>query len=83
LEGWNVNEIIGIVSGTLASAAILVGAVSWMMKGVMHPMKSTLEENNKALLKVNACLDEHGVMLVDHHVRIAKIETVHDTKGCT
>jgi hypothetical protein len=76
------TEIVGIVAGTLASASVLVGAVAWMMKSIMQPLKHTIEKNNTALDANAVMLTDHGKMLVDHHVRIAQIETVHTTKGC-
>jgi hypothetical protein len=78
-----VNEVIGIIAGTLTSAGILVGAVAWMLKGVMQPMKGTLEAATSAIEKNDACLDKHATMLSGHEIRIVKIETTHELRRCT
>jgi hypothetical protein len=78
-----VNELVGIITGTLTSVGILIGAASWMMKGVMQPMKNTMEAATKAIAKNDVCLEKHSDLLNGHEIRIVKIETTHELRRCT
>jgi hypothetical protein len=82
--------------GIQAGLAILIagsGGIIWIVGAMIAPVKKAVEgsektmkvvidNNTRAMEKLVALVDQHEDRLDDHHDRIARIETIHDVRGC-
>lgn len=70
----NPAEIVGTV---LAIASALAGLIIWVVKVLLEPMKTVVENNTRVMERIEAKLDDHSDTLDEHGNRLTRIETAH------
>lgn len=89
----DINNLIGIVAGSITIGAGIVGGVLWLVASKLAPMERAMigyvdkfeaivANNTKALEKLETVITRHDETLDQHADRLARLETTHQVLGC-
>lgn len=90
----DIDNMIGIVAGSITIGAGIVGGVLWLVASKLAPMERAMvgyvekfeaivANNTKALERIETVITRHDDVLDDHADRITRLETTHSVLGCS
>lgn len=76
------NDLPAMITVVILVTSTYTGAVMWIIKAYIKPLKPVIENNTQAMTTICATLNKHSEKISEHDVKIAEIETMHDVLGC-